>query len=152
MIFRIPSPLKAEHEELHEELANATRLTGPVGEAARGVARALHEHFQAEEDFALPPLGLLIPIMEDKVTPEMSGVLRLTDCLKSRYDKMLKEHEDIVAALRKLIEAARDEGMAEYVRLGEKIITHTKMEEDVLYPAAILVGEMIRIKTAALKS
>ena len=152
MHFRIPSPLKTEHEELHEELANATRLPGPVGDAARGVAKALHEHFQKEEEFALPPLGLLVAIAEDKILPEMSEVLRMTDRMKAEYGQMVKEHEAIVSELHKLIEAAKKEGMAEYARLAERIIIHAKMEEDVLYPAAILVGEIVRLKTGALRS
>jgi len=151
MHFRIPSPIKTEHEELHEELANATRLPGPVGDAARAVARALHEHFQKEEDFALPPLALLVDIARGKVSPEMSDVLRMTDRLKAEYGLMLKEHEAIVAELRNLIDAAKEENMAEYSRLAERIIIHAKLEEDVLYPAAILVGEIVRMKTGALK-
>ncbi|HSF48523.1 MAG TPA: hypothetical protein VLA73_09195 [Burkholderiales bacterium] len=44
MAFRIPKPLKSEHEELHGELAAAAREPGHVGEAARIVAKLLHPH------------------------------------------------------------------------------------------------------------
>ena len=50
----IPTSLKAEHEELHRELAAATKASGLVGEAARIVATLLHPHFVDEEAFALP--------------------------------------------------------------------------------------------------
>jgi hypothetical protein len=64
MTFTIPSPLKLEHEELHAELVKATRAGGRVGDAAKAVAKVLHEHFVKEEEFALPALGLLSGLRE----------------------------------------------------------------------------------------
>jgi hypothetical protein len=58
MTVTIPEPLKEEHDELHGELVRATKEPGAVGEAAKQVARLLHPHFVAEEEYALPPLGL----------------------------------------------------------------------------------------------
>lgn len=59
MDIRIPEPLKLEHQELHEELVRATKEPGRIGEAAKAVAAVLHPHFVKEEEYALPPLGLL---------------------------------------------------------------------------------------------
>ena len=39
MEFNIPSPLKGEHEELHEKLARVTKVPGNIGDAARAVAQ-----------------------------------------------------------------------------------------------------------------
>ena len=64
MTFIIPSSLKLEHEEFHAELVKATRAGGRVGDAAKAVAKVLHEHFVKEEEFALPPLGLLSGLRE----------------------------------------------------------------------------------------
>ena len=55
----IPTSLKLEHEELHRELAKATKVGGKIAEAAKLVAQTLHPHFVAEEEFAIPPLGVL---------------------------------------------------------------------------------------------
>ncbi|MBS0326494.1 MAG: hypothetical protein JSS46_08115, partial [Proteobacteria bacterium] len=35
----VPKSIREEHEELHQDLARATRQPGAVGEAAREVAR-----------------------------------------------------------------------------------------------------------------
>jgi hypothetical protein len=59
MNLKTPQSLKVEHEELHGELAKAINAGGSTGEAARVVAKALHPHFMKEEEYALPPLGLL---------------------------------------------------------------------------------------------
>ena len=66
MKFQIPQPMKEEHDELHNNLKKAVMAGGKVGEAARGVAQALHAHFEREEQFALPPLGLLTALSEGK--------------------------------------------------------------------------------------
>ena len=106
MEFKIPLPLKLEHDELDEELVKATKESGKVGEAAKAVAKVLHEHFLKEEEYALPPLGLLPLLAAGKITPEMKNVLVMTDKLKAELPLMLAEHKAIVAALDHLAKAA----------------------------------------------
>lgn len=54
MEFNTPSSLKLEHEELHSELARATKVAGHLGDAAKAVAKIMHPHFIKEEEYALP--------------------------------------------------------------------------------------------------
>lgn len=146
MKFEIPHPLKAEHEELHAELAEATKAGGIIGEAAKGVAEVLHPHFLKEEEYALPPLGLLSVLARGQVAPEMREALTMTDRLKAELSEMLEEHKAIVASLGILTDAAKKETKMQYARFAEKLILHAKTEEEVLYPAAILVGEYLRMR------
>jgi hypothetical protein len=44
MDFKIPQPLKMEHDELHEDLARAIQAGGRTGAASRKVANLLHPH------------------------------------------------------------------------------------------------------------
>ena len=146
MELKIPESLKAEHEELHEELVKATKLPGKTGEAARAVAKVLHPHFVKEEEYALPPIGLLHELAEGKVRPEMASVIAITDRLKADLTHMLEEHRAIVQALGKLTEAARAEKRADVARFAEKLSLHARTEEEVLYPASLLVGEILKLK------
>lgn len=146
MEFAIPTPLTLEHEELHTELQKATKEAGDIGGAARSVADILHPHFVREEEFAMPPLALLVRLSKDEIGPEMEPVLRMTDRLKVELQQMLEEHKAIVSALRDLADAAKKEGKPEYLKFSEKLILHAQTEEQVLYPAAILVGEYLRAK------
>lgn len=146
MKLSIPEPLKAEHEELHAELSSAIDAGGRVGEAAKEVAKRLHPHFVREEEFALPPLGLLAALAKGAVGPETAGVLALTDKLEAELPGMLAEHQEIVTALDELIVAATDERKPEHARFAEKLILHAQTEEQVLYPAALLVGHYVRLK------
>jgi hypothetical protein len=149
MEFRIPQPMKLEHDELHAQLARATKEKGSIGIAAKGVAKVLHAHFVDEEAFAIPPLGLLPALSRGEVTQEMRDVLRMTDKLKAELPRMLDEHKAIVAALKKLIAAAKKENKPKYVRFAEKLMLHARTEEEVSYPTAILIGEYVRAKLSS---
>jgi hypothetical protein len=146
MTPKIPESLKLEHEALHADLVRATKAGGKTGEAAKAVAKVLHEHFIKEEKIALPPIGLLASLVRGKVNPTMARVLAMTDRLKEELPKMLREHRAIVTLLKKLSAAARREKKPVHARFAEKLMLHAKAEEEVLYPAAILVGEYLKLK------
>lgn len=146
MEFVIPRPLKLEHDELHEQLRKATRESGNLGEAGKAVAKLMHPHFVKEEEYALPPLGLLPLLAKGTVTPDMAAVLPMTDKLKAELGQMLAEHKSIVAALRNLAEAAKRANKPEYAEFADKLILHAQTEEDVSYPTAILIGEYVKLR------
>jgi hypothetical protein len=109
MTPKVPRPLKLEHEELHAELVRAMKAGGKTGEAAKAVAKVLHNHFVKEEEFALPPIGLLGTLARGKVNAQMRRVLNMTDRLQTELPAMLREHKAVVVALEKLIAAAKRE-------------------------------------------
>lgn len=146
MEIKIPASLQAEHQELHEELVSLTKAGGKTAEAAEAVAKALHPHFRKEEELAMPPLGLLRALAEGSVRPEMAEVVELTDKLKKELPAMLKEHEAIVGTLRALAEAGKQENKPQAQQFARMLEQHAKSEEEVLYPAAILVGEYLKLK------
>jgi hemerythrin superfamily protein len=149
MTFEIPKALKTEHDELHAELVKATKAGAQTGEAAKAVAKVLHDHFLKEEEYALPPLGLLVPLSQGKFTTEMADVLKLTDKLETELPTMLTEHRDIVAALTRLVGAATAENKPEVVQFAKKLMLHAQAEEQVSYPAALLIGQHVKSKLTA---
>lgn len=144
--FAIPESIREEHEELHQKLGQLTKLPGKTGEAARAVADALHPHFVKEEEYALPALGLLPALGRGEVTPEMRNVLAKTDRLKAELPQMLAEHKAIGAALDRLAQAAKVEGQNEAAVFATELRHHARTEEEILYPAAVVVGEYVRLK------
>jgi len=148
MTYEIPIPLQQEHEQLHATLRHITQAAGAVGEAARDLARLMHPHFVKEDAIALPPLGLLETLASGKVSAEMAGVLRLTDELRAELPVMLAEHRTIVAALDRLEQIARLAGRDDIIEFAQALRLHAETEEKVMYPAAILVGEFIRLHLA----
>lgn len=142
----IPPTLMQEHENLHAELRNATRAAGEVGEAARALAQLMHPHFLKEDQVALPPLGLLASLAREDVTPGMQQVLALTDRLEAELPAMLQEHKEILAALQRLRNAAEQAGRSDIVDFALRLVEHARTEEDVMYPAAVLVGRYVRLR------
>lgn len=103
MPIQVPSALKAEHDELHAELKRATASGGRAGAAASEVAQLMHPHFVSEEEFALPPLGLLPELSKGKLGDEVADVLKLTDRLEHELPRMLAEHKKILDGLQRLV-------------------------------------------------
>jgi hypothetical protein len=146
MTAKIPELFKSEHKELHAELARATRAGGKTGERAKALEKLLHKHFVKEEEFALPPIGLIAALAQDKVNPKMRNVLAMTDHLKAELPIMLREHKAIVTMLKKLTATAKREKKPEHAHFAEKLMLHAKMEEKVLYPCVMLIGEYLSLK------
>lgn len=144
--YGIPASLRVEHAAIHATLVEATQAPGRVGEAARALAAVLHPHFVREEEIALPPLGLLAPLVAGDTVPAdvLSRALAQSDSLKAELPRMLEEHGAVRIAVTKLHEAALAEKSDRYVRLAEELAGHALAEEELFYPAAVLVGEIIR--------
>jgi hypothetical protein len=81
----------------------------------------------------------------DRIT-DAASVITMTDRLKAELPRMLAEHRAITAVLHELEDAARGAGDAARAQLAQKIIAHAQAEEEVMYPAAILVGEWLKIR------
>jgi hypothetical protein len=146
MKFEIPGSLQEEHKELHQSLEKFTKLPGKTGTAAKDVAKLLHPHFSKEEEYALPPLGLLTALAQGQITDEMKPAIAMADKLKQEFQQMLAEHQQIVISLQTLNKAAKEERHPDVIRFTEVLMLHAKTEEEVSYPTAILIGEYLKLK------
>jgi hypothetical protein len=142
----IPGSVEAEHRAIHSALEAATGAPGRVGAAARELAEVLHPHFVREEEIALPPLGLLAPLAAGERPAETATALAMTDSLRRELPGMLEEHGRIRAAVEALRAAAEAERNASAVQLADHPALPARTEEAVFYPAAILVGYLIRAR------
>lgn len=148
-MLETPSSIATEHRELHETLERASKEAGSLGVAARELEAALSPHFRREEQIATPPLGLLPALTGGQATAEMRAVLPMTTALERELPQMLQEHQAIRAAVTKFRAAADAAGRAEYVQFSDDLAAHAREEEEILYPAAILVGRYVAATTTA---
>jgi len=144
--LEVPQSVKSEHEELHSILVGATREAGELGAAAKLLDTLMRQHFNSEEQFALPPVALLPRLARGEATAEMESALALTDRLQAELANMLSEHQEILKAVRRLLAAARSQDRVEYAEFAERLIRHVQLAEQVLYPAAVLAGRYMRLK------
>ena len=143
----IPPAIQAEHKELHEKLRELTCMRGRTGNAAIEVEKLLEPHFVKEEQLALPPLGLLADLSSGQMPPDSAAIIRMTDHLKREMPQMLAEHKKVVAALQQLQEAANAEDNPQGVQFAKALAAHAALEEQVLYPSALLVGRYLNEKS-----
>lgn len=147
-MLKTPQSIAEEHHELHETLGRASREAGSVGEAAQRLEALLAPHFRREEQIATPPLGLLPMLAIGEVTRDMKAVLPLTQALERELPGMLREHVAIRAAVGDLRAAAESAKRPDYVRFCDELAAHAREEEEILYPAAVLVGRYVAQATA----
>ena len=124
------------------------REDGETAEAARRLARLLETHFHKEETFAAPPLGLLPRLARGDVGSDMADAMAHSDWLRQNTGTMLAEHRMIAAALDEVLQAAVPAQQAELVTFAETLLNHSRLEEEVLYPAAIVAGEYVKLRLA----
>lgn len=144
--FEIPSSIKDEHSHLHEMLGKAAAEKGALGESARHLIDVLHPHFLREEEIASPPLGLLLPLSQGKTVAGSEKILEKTRTLEKEMPQMLADHVGIQNAADQFQKEAEKSGHKDYVEFSMKLKQHVQQEEQILYPAAILVGKYLEKK------
>ena len=147
MDLKIPRSLKHEHGEMRASLEIAGKAIGKSGEAAREVARLLLPHFKKEEEFALPPLDALAVMAGGGLPEEPKAIIDKADRLRHELAEMLREHTAIAKALEDLYETATGDARPELARFAKKLLLHAQMEEQIYYPAALLIGDYLKLKT-----
>lgn len=147
-LLAIPSSIREEHKHLHHQLDEALASGGKTATSARVVADLLLPHFEAEEAYAMPPLGLLELIADGRTlsSKQTHEAIQMADELRSHYEQMIQEHQKIHAALETLASAARQEHKPEVLAFAEALMLHAQNEEQVLYPTTLLIGKYLRLR------
>jgi len=150
-LLSVPPAIKAEHQHLHQELDAAISSGGKTGAQASKVAAILLVHFREEVAYAMPPLGLLEPIAQKQPVADNQArqAIQMAEHLRHEYDKMLKEHRAMTVELRELAAAAREESKPNQARFAEELIMHAQNEEQVLYPATLVIGDYLKLRLAS---
>ena len=145
--LKAPSSILEEHKHLHHQLDAALAAGGKTAEKAKAVADVLAPHFEQEEAFAMPPLGLLEALAHKRPVDEAHAreAIEMATRLRAEYDSMLKEHQAITEALQALAAAAREDNKPEHAHFAEALIAHAQNEEQILYPTTLLIGEYLTL-------
>ena len=67
----------------------------------------------------------------------------MTHSLRAELPRMLDEHRAIRPGTKRLGDVAGAEGDAEAAQLARTLTLHAQSEEELFYPAAVLVGELV---------
>jgi hypothetical protein len=144
--FAIPISLLEEHAELYTAFETASRLSGETGAAARRVIALRAQHVAKEQRVAYPLLRLLPLLEQGKAEPWMAELLPLADELRAALPSLKQEHMAIMRALEGLRTEAWAEGHPEYAFLAQRLKHHLRIEEEILFPAALVTAECVRAR------
>lgn len=142
----VPSSIKKEHEYLLDQIHKITLFQDSAGLAAIKLNDLMQHHFKEEEDFVLPPLGLLSLLASGKLPEQSNDIILLTDQLATQLTHLSLEHQFIKAYMAELKQADSYGSHPEIIEFEKELHKHANTEEEVFFPAAILIGEYLKLK------
>lgn len=141
---KTPKALKHGHETLYADLDNIISFGGNIGEKAKCLANLLYPHFKKEEEFALPPLSLLLALSQGHWEIDSQAAIEMANKLQDKHAEMKKEHGAIGIALLELRNVAEEENNSKTKRFVKDLTLHVEIEDQVLYPTTILIGNYLK--------
>lgn len=141
---KTPKAIKNGHENLCSELKSLINYGGKIGENAKLLKDDMFAHFEKEEKYALPPLGLLLAISEGNWQIGSEEAIEMAEMLKSKLAELKLEHENISGILNNLKIAAEEENNRNAKEFVKELLLHIEIEDQVLYPATILIGNYLK--------
>jgi len=142
----IPQSLMVEHQETLERLETLAKRPPPVGPQARKVLELYKEHSAREQEFILPPLTLLLPMSEGKVTPDMRWAIPMTDRVRAEQEKIYVEHATMIDELNLLLEAARTANDADGIDFAQTAAADSLNDMELLVPMVLVIGDYLHAK------
>jgi hypothetical protein len=144
----VPLPLLLEHAELDASLKAAARQDGDLGAAARAVLELVEPHMKREQALALPPLRLLPRLANREFAGDIADMVAVTERLRAELPTLRSEHVAIKRALEELWAIAWATGKPEYAFLAQRVNRHLEIDEQVLYPMSLVVGDYLALMRA----
>jgi hypothetical protein len=141
--YAVPHSLRMAHAGLERDLQRTLELGGTAGIVARNTALAIGSHFRNEEEYVFPLIGYLSALPGGRAVPEAEEVQIMTCRLQAELPVLLEDHRTITDALDGISDAAGDAAGGRLAAFAERFSLHARTEEEILYPAAILVGEAL---------
>lgn len=140
----IPQSVRLQHEQIVSRLAAYTKHEAPVGPAAAKALAILNSHYAKEENFVLPPLGLLPRIANGEFSKDMEPAIAMAIRTRAAMTELRNEHVQITSLMNDLIEAGTKSHNDELVRFATRVAAQSLIHIEVLMPATIVIGDYLR--------
>ena len=126
-------------------LLNAADRDDKTGKAVGELLKVLEPHFEKEEKIAMPLLGVLPEIVSGNKLHDLRQIADSQEPLLRDYEGMFQEHKSLIPLIDRAKDEATKENHEETVEILEALVHHARVEEDVLYPAALLAGTLAKV-------
>jgi hypothetical protein len=112
--------------------------------AAQKAVTFLKEHYAKEQQYVLPPLGLLPLIAKGEISKDMETAIAMADRTKSALSDFQNDHAKITELMNELITVGRKKKNDELVRLATRVAAQSLNDIEVNQPTTILIGDYLR--------
>jgi hemerythrin superfamily protein len=144
---KIPQFILEEHTNFLSFIDSLTLQKDSTGIIALKLKEIMMHHFREEEDYVLPALGVLSLLARDSVPSKPKEIILLTDKLKTQQHHIRAEHQLIGAFLKELLSVTNKEDRPAIEMFRKTVQRHAEDEETIYFPAAIVVGEHLKLRT-----
>lgn len=141
---KTPKSIKSGHENLCYELKIITKSGGIIAEKAKLLEKDMYPHFQKEEKYALPPLGLLLALSDGNWEIYSSEAIKMSEMLQLKLSELKGEHDQIMKTMQDLKVIADEQNNIDAKEFIKDLTLHVEIEDQVLYPATILIGNYLK--------
>lgn len=144
MNLKTPKSLLDGHKKLFKDIDDIISRGGDIGENAKSLADISRPHFKKEEEYALPPLGILSAFSTGTWELESAAAMEMADRLEAKLSEMKKDHGVIRNILENMNVLAEKENNQNVKQFINDLKLHIEVEEQVLYPTTILIGTYLK--------
>jgi hypothetical protein len=143
--LQVPQSIRLQHEQIISRLDHFAQSRDKESAAvAQRAAAFLKEHYAKEEQFVLPPLGLLPRIMKGEVSKDMEPAVAMADRTRSALSDLENDHIKITSLMNELIAVGKKKKIDELVRLATRVAAQSLNDIEVNQPTTILIGDYLR--------
>ena len=112
--LQVPQSIRLQHEQIVSRLASLAKGKGPVAAAAQKAVNVLKDHYAKEEQFVLPPLGLLPRLAKGEVSKDMEPAIAMAERTKAGLAEFQNDHIQLTSLMNEMIAVGKNrpsEGM-----------------------------------------
>ena len=139
-----PRSLDEEHDELINSLRESAKEKTETGKAVAELMDVLEPHFEKEQKIVMPLLGSVSDLVSGEKVSNLNEIATAQIPLLKQYQSMFEEHAIVRKLILKAEKAATREEKADVIDLLEGLAHHARIEEEVLYPCALLAGTVAK--------
>jgi iron-sulfur cluster repair protein YtfE (RIC family) len=143
----VPGSLMKQHEYL---LSKAKSFSVNNDSIAKELYEVIEYHFSEEEQYLFPVLGILPELAAGNIPEKTDSIVAFAEKFKTNSAKLLAEHQMIT----KLIGEYRLKSKLNDTALiifEKELLEHARFEEEIYFPAAVVIGDYLKLKSNNLK-
>ncbi len=141
VLLNVPRALEADHEDLIASLNHALKSCKAAAPIGRQLLEVLDTHFDRESEAAGPLLATLGNPVERPNPSALETSRFLLEAFYKAHPSLLQEHRTITVLASQLEQLGVQLSSSEAAAFGRRLLTHVRLYDTVLFPAALLAGQ-----------